>query len=120
MKSNWSIPKRYLRLTLYEGQKDSKALSQLTEDMSVKFNTSDSVSGALNEANIVISGLQVKKMLHPLPSGLRTGGRIGLLLRRVMKTVGGLFLTVLSLKVHLVLKMLIIQLSLRLWQCFLI
>lgn len=64
MKSNWSIPKRYLRLTLYEGQKDSKALSQLTEDMSVKFNTSDSVSGALNEANIVISGLQVKKMFY--------------------------------------------------------
>lgn len=64
MKSNWSIPKRFLRLTLYEGQKDSKVLNRLTEDMSVKFNTSESVSGALNEANIVLSGLQVKKMFY--------------------------------------------------------
>lgn len=64
MNSNWSIPKRFLRLTLYEGQKNSKVLNQLTEDMSVKFNTSESVSGALNEANIVLSGLQVKKMFY--------------------------------------------------------
>lgn len=64
MNSNWSIPKRFLRLTLYEGQKNSKVLNRLTEDMSVKFNTSESVSGALNEANIVLSGLQVKKMFY--------------------------------------------------------
>lgn len=64
MRSNWSIPKRFLRLTLYEGQKDSKVLNRLTEDMSVKFNTSESVSGALNEANIVLSGLQVEKMFY--------------------------------------------------------
>lgn len=65
MKSNWSIPKRYLRLTLYEGRgKNAKVLNQLTEDMAVKFNTSETVSGALNEANIVISGLQVKKMFY--------------------------------------------------------
>ena len=64
MRSNWSIPKRFLRLTLYEGQKDSKVLNRLTEDMAVKFNTSESVSGALNEANIVLSGLQVEKMFY--------------------------------------------------------
>lgn len=60
----WSIPKRYLRLTLYQGGKDSKVLNRLTEDMAVKFNTSESVTGALNEANIVISGLKVDKMFY--------------------------------------------------------
>lgn len=56
----WDVPKRYLRLTLIRG--NTKQLNIVTEDMRVKFNTTAAVTGALTEANIVISGLAVKTM----------------------------------------------------------
>ena len=58
----WDIPKRLLRLTLYADQSKTRVLNQLTEDMYVKFNTTESVTGALNECNIVIGGLPPNKM----------------------------------------------------------
>lgn len=56
----WDIPKRYLRLTLKRGK--TEELNIVTEEMRVKFNTTAAVTGALTEANIVISGLAVKTM----------------------------------------------------------
>ena len=44
---DWAIPKRYLKLNLYNEDKENK----------VVFNTSDSVSGGYSEANIVLTGL---------------------------------------------------------------
>lgn len=36
-------------------------MTQLTEDADVEFNTSATVTGALNEANIIIGGLKKKR-----------------------------------------------------------
>ena len=57
----WDVPKRYLRLYVYrQGIKDP--LWILTEATRVKLNTVAAVTGALTEANIVISGLKVNQM----------------------------------------------------------
>lgn len=56
--ANWDIPKRYLRITL----SGPRVFNQLTEDMSVKFNTVEAVTGGLTEANITIGGIAVRKM----------------------------------------------------------
>lgn len=62
--AGWDIPKRYLRLTLYRGRNTVRTFNTLTEDMYVKFNTTDAVSGALTEANIVIGGMLVQNMFN--------------------------------------------------------
>ena len=67
--NNWAVPKRYFKLTLYAGrdpenQKEVKVLSKLGIDSKVQFDTSASVSGSLNEANIQITGLQRATMLY--------------------------------------------------------
>ena len=57
----WDVPKRYLRVYLYrEGEKQPRWT--LTEMARVKMNTVAAVSGAMTEANIVISGLKVNDM----------------------------------------------------------
>lgn len=56
----WDIPKRYLRVVITKGK--SQLLNTLTEEMRVKFNTTAAVSGAMTEANIVISGIKVDNM----------------------------------------------------------
>jgi hypothetical protein len=61
---NWDVPKRYLRMTLYRGDKNAGVMNKLTEEVGVKLNTSESVSGALNEANITINGLLVENMFY--------------------------------------------------------
>ncbi len=60
----WDTPRRYLRMTLYRGDKNAGIMNKLTEEATLKFNTTESVSGALNEANVTISGLNVKKMFY--------------------------------------------------------
>lgn len=57
----WDVPKRYLRLYVYR-QGIKKPLWTMTEETRVQVNTVAAVEGALTEANIVISGLEVKKM----------------------------------------------------------
>jgi hypothetical protein len=56
----WDIPKRYLRIKIIKGS--SELLNVLTEEMRVKFNTTAAVTGAMTEANIVISGIKVDNM----------------------------------------------------------
>jgi len=61
----WSIPKRYLRLTLYDGRtslRERKVLSALTEFYKVNGDISATVSGAAAEANITISNLKSDTM----------------------------------------------------------
>lgn len=58
---SWSIPRRYLRLTLYDGRaslRERKVLSSLTEFYKVSGDISATVSGAAAEANITISNLK--------------------------------------------------------------
>ena len=42
----WNIPKRYLRLHLYQDTQDKKTLNFLTEDVHVKFDTTAACTGA--------------------------------------------------------------------------
>lgn len=58
----WDIPKRYLRLHLYQDGKEKKTLTWLAEDAHVKFDTTAACTGALTEANITIGGLRVGTM----------------------------------------------------------
>lgn len=57
----WDVPKRYLRLYVYQ-QGKKKPLWTLTEETRVQMNTVAAVEGAMTEANIVISGLKVDQM----------------------------------------------------------
>lgn len=56
---NWQ--KRYLRISLFL---NGKLKNILTEDLAVTFNTSEAVSGGLNETNIVINGLKPDTMFY--------------------------------------------------------
>lgn len=65
--ASWSIPKRFLRLKLYQGRanvKDTKQLAWLDVNAKVSFTTSETVSGAVNETNIEIGGLTKDKMVY--------------------------------------------------------
>lgn len=62
----WSIPRRYLRLRLFDGRKtlsERCVLSNLDERFKVSGNISASVSGAASEANITIGGLKRDTMV---------------------------------------------------------
>ena len=83
---NWNIPKRYLRLHLYQDTKEKKTLNFLTEDVHVKFDTTAACTGALTEANITIGGIQVSKMF-----GLATSSTLWIkdwLQHRIVITAG--------------------------------
>lgn len=56
-KSGWNIPKRYLALDLAYANKPSSQFAHIGVDFKVQFSITEAVSGALTEANIVISGL---------------------------------------------------------------
>lgn len=56
---NWQ--KRFLRISLYQ---NNKLRNILSEDLAITFNTSEAVSGGLNEANIVINGLKTDTMFY--------------------------------------------------------
>lgn len=61
----WSIPRRYLRITLYDGRsglRERKILSSLTEDYKISGDISATVSGAAAEANITIANLKTETM----------------------------------------------------------
>lgn len=61
----WSIPKRYLRLTLFDGRStltERRVLSSLTEYYKISGDISETVSGAASEANITISNLKSDTM----------------------------------------------------------
>jgi len=63
----WAIPKRYLKLTLYKGRNDKKevkVLSDLDISFNISFDTSATVSGAVNEGNIKIGGLTRDTMVY--------------------------------------------------------
>ncbi len=62
--SKWDIDKRYLKLDIKKGDEDLSILSSLGVDAKISFNTTESVSGAVNEANIVINGILPKKMAY--------------------------------------------------------
>lgn len=62
---DWGIPRRYFRLRLFDGRKtlrENRVLSDLDMRAKVTFNTTESVSGAVSEANITINGLTREKM----------------------------------------------------------
>lgn len=61
----WGIPLRSFRLRLFDGRKtltENRVLSDLDIRAKVSFNTTESVSGAVSEANIIINGLTRDKM----------------------------------------------------------
>ena len=59
------IPERYLKLELFDGRnKEIKFISELDIRSKITFNTTATVSGAIQEANIVIYGLTVEKMIY--------------------------------------------------------
>lgn len=61
--ASWSIPERYCKLSLYRGQASGKdILARLTKNARISFNTSETVSGAINEAVIEIGGLDRNTM----------------------------------------------------------
>lgn len=63
----WTIPKRYLSLTLYDGRvkkTDKKVLSRLTAFNHIVGDISATVSGASAEANFTIYGLKVDTMAY--------------------------------------------------------
>lgn len=63
--NGWDIPKRYLRVWLYQdkqGNQKENTLNWLTEDVRVQFDISAAVTGAIKEANITIGGMRVRKM----------------------------------------------------------
>lgn len=62
--SKWDIDKRYLKLDIKKGDEDLSILSSLGVDAKISFNTTESVSGAVNEANIVINGILPEKMAY--------------------------------------------------------
>lgn len=65
--AKWSVPERYCKLELFLGRADLKKtniLSTLNKDYKISFTTSETVSGAVNETNIEISGLTRDKMLY--------------------------------------------------------
>lgn len=63
----WSIPKRYLSLTLYDGRvkkTNKKVLSKLSVFNNIQGDISATVSGASAEANFTIHGLKVDTMAY--------------------------------------------------------
>lgn len=68
MARQWSIPKRYLSMTLFDGreggEKSNKILAWADLNANVSFSTSSSVYGLASEANITISGLTLDKMAY--------------------------------------------------------
>lgn len=66
--ANWSVPRRYLRLTLFKGDKlqnkDVEVLTWVNENARVSFNSSESVAGSMAEANINIVGLTKENMAY--------------------------------------------------------
>ncbi len=61
----WDIPERYCKLELYAGRataKKTNILSRLNKNARISFNTSETVSGAVNETVIEISGLTRQTM----------------------------------------------------------
>lgn len=68
MSKEWSIPKRYLKLSLYSGTEDNqtedKLLATAYIDANISFNTNASVYGMSAEANINIKGLTTEKMSY--------------------------------------------------------
>ena len=60
--NGWDIPKRYLRLHLSQDGTNKNILKDIGEDIRVSFDISAAVTGAIKEANITISGMQVQKM----------------------------------------------------------
>ena len=67
--SQWSIPKRYLRITLYDGRelknlKQRKVLVWADEKANVSFSTTTSAYGMAAQANISITGLKLDTMSY--------------------------------------------------------
>lgn len=66
--ADWSIPKRYLRLTLYSGSENTQSsdnvLAKMDVNVNVSFSTSAAVYGQSPEANISIIGLKPDKIAH--------------------------------------------------------
>lgn len=66
--SQWSIPKRYLSMTLFDGReggrKSNKILAWADEKANVSFSTVLSAYGLASEANVTITGLTRDKMLY--------------------------------------------------------
>lgn len=67
--SQWSIPKRYLRITLYDGRelknlKQRKVLTWADEKANVSFSTTISAYGMAAQANISITGLKLDTMSY--------------------------------------------------------
>ena len=82
----WDIPKRYVRLHIYQDTKEKKDISWLSEDAHINFNTTAACTGALTEANITIGGLRVAKMF-----GLTTSSTLWIkdwLQHRIVITAG--------------------------------
>ena len=62
---DWTIPKRYLRLTLYDGRvvtTNKRVLSNLDDYFKITGDISATVSGAAAEANFTLYGLKLDKM----------------------------------------------------------
>ena len=69
MASQWSIPKRHLRITLFDGRevknlKSKKVLAWADENANVSFSTTSSTYGMSSEANINIVGLRLDTMSY--------------------------------------------------------
>ncbi len=65
--AKWAVPQRYCRLELYQGRallNKTNILSRLDANYKISFTTSETVSGAVNETNIEISGLTNETMLY--------------------------------------------------------
>lgn len=67
--NQWSIPKRHLRVTLYDGRelknlKQRKVLTWVDEKVNVSFSTSTSAYGMAAEANVMITGLKLDTMSY--------------------------------------------------------
>lgn len=64
--AKWAIPERFLQIKLMEGRSEdlnaSKAFAWIDRRARVSFNTSETVSGAVNETNVEISGLKTDTM----------------------------------------------------------
>lgn len=63
----WDVPKRYIRIELWNGRRsDAKSYKRAILDVSYKisFQTSETVSGAVNELNLELNGLTVDNMLY--------------------------------------------------------
>lgn len=65
--AKWGVPQRFCKLELYKGRatlNKTNILSKLDANYKISFTTSETVSGAVNETNIEISGLTNETMLH--------------------------------------------------------